>query len=283
MRTDCLACCFILAVAIPTASIAQQSGPSLWDHNGSTVYLVANGQAREFYYQEPRQGMADVGARQGSLLFSGASSGGRYWGTAYIYRGACGKFPYQVTGPILDNYERVVLKGQAPRVGADCRVRGYFEDTLEFSLLKPGGGSVVSSRGSIPAGFVGIWIEAGTSSNACMAKEYETRGEKYEWDYFTRLVKVTPRSLEAWELGCKLEAAREEVSSQDRTSVELAFACGEGALSWKVQQLWSLQTIDDRKNLTMTSLRYSDWRDESGRRVQQETPRKQTTTYLECK
>lgn len=54
-------------------------------------------------------------------------------------------------------------------------------------------------------------------------------------------------------------------------------------MSWKVEELWALQTIDDRKALTMTSLRYSDWRDEEGKRVRPETPGRQTTTYLACK
>jgi hypothetical protein len=43
-----------------------------------------------------------------------------------------------VNGPVLDNYERVVLSGQAPKIGTDCQIRGHVLDTLEFKLLKPG-------------------------------------------------------------------------------------------------------------------------------------------------
>ena len=28
--------------------------PTIWDHNGSVMYLVANGSSREIYYQKPR-------------------------------------------------------------------------------------------------------------------------------------------------------------------------------------------------------------------------------------
>ena len=35
--------------------------PTLWDHNGSVMYLVANGSSREFYYQKPRPGILEVG------------------------------------------------------------------------------------------------------------------------------------------------------------------------------------------------------------------------------
>ncbi len=38
-------------------------------------------------------------------------------------------------GPIIDD-ERVVLTGQAPRVGANCQIEGYWNDTLEFTLLE---------------------------------------------------------------------------------------------------------------------------------------------------
>src|SRR5215469_8352998 len=44
---------------------------TIWDHNGSVMYLVANGSSRDVYYQRPRQGMLDAGARPGSLLFRG--------------------------------------------------------------------------------------------------------------------------------------------------------------------------------------------------------------------
>ena len=44
--------------------------PTIWDHNGSVMYLVANSQSREFHYQKPRAGMLEVGARP--ALFSSA-------------------------------------------------------------------------------------------------------------------------------------------------------------------------------------------------------------------
>lgn len=134
IRESCIA---VLTLIFPALSEAQQqSSQTFWEHNGSTVYLLAKGETREFYYHEPRPGMIAAGARQGTLLFSGISSGGGYSGTAYIFRAGCGRFPYQVSGPILDDYERVVLQGQAPRVGANCRIQGYFTDMLEFSLIK---------------------------------------------------------------------------------------------------------------------------------------------------
>jgi hypothetical protein len=80
--------------------------------------------------------MVEAGAQAGSLLFQGQTKNDRYFGTAFIFDRRCGRFPYQVSGPILDNYTRVKLTGQAPRIGGNCRIQGHLTDTLEFTLLK---------------------------------------------------------------------------------------------------------------------------------------------------
>ena len=115
--------------------------PTIWDHNGSEMYLVANGQSREFHYQKPRAGMLEVGARPGSLLFRGEIDNGQYSGTAYIFSPHCGQIPFQVKGPILDNDERITLTGQAPRLGRNCRAYDSSTSNLEFRRLKPNDGA----------------------------------------------------------------------------------------------------------------------------------------------
>jgi hypothetical protein len=101
------------------------------------MYLVANGSSREFYYQKPRLGMLEAGAHPGTLLFRGQINNGQFSGTAYLFNARCGQVPFQVEGPILDNNERVLLAGQAPRIGRGCRTYGYYTSNLEFRLLKP--------------------------------------------------------------------------------------------------------------------------------------------------
>jgi hypothetical protein len=111
--------------------------PTLWAHNGSVMYLVANGPSREFYYQKPRTGMLEVGVRPGSLLFRGEIDNGQYSGTAYIFNMHCGQIPFQVKGSILENDERIVLTGQAPKVGRNCRAYEFATSSLEFTHVKP--------------------------------------------------------------------------------------------------------------------------------------------------
>jgi hypothetical protein len=129
-----------LAATIAVASAQAQTQtasrePTVWDHNGSVMYLVANGSSREIYYQKPRPGMLEAGARSGSLLFRGEVNDGQYLGTAYIFNVHCGPVPFEVKGTIL-NDERIVLTGQAPRVGQNCRTYGSYTSNLEFRRSK---------------------------------------------------------------------------------------------------------------------------------------------------
>jgi len=135
-----------IAVGLPevikqwcTSAHAQtQTAPpesTILDHSGSVMYLVVNGSSREIYYQKPRPGMLDAGARPGSVLFRGEVNSGQYLGTAYIFNPHCGPIPFEVKGPILDDQR--MLTGQAPRVGRNCQTYGSYTSNLEFRRSKP--------------------------------------------------------------------------------------------------------------------------------------------------
>ncbi|MFA9474746.1 MAG: hypothetical protein ACERJ2_09325 [Filomicrobium sp.] len=108
---------------------------TFWDHNGSRVYLVAKNDRREFFYHRPRKRMVKAGARPGTLLFTGKTKGNTYAGTAFIYDRRCGKFSYQVSGPVLDNSRKVKMRGKAPRVNRNCQIFGYRNNVLQFELI----------------------------------------------------------------------------------------------------------------------------------------------------
>ena len=143
-------------LVVSTSAFAQPKGtpaapePSLWDHNGSVVSLIAQGSAREFHYKEPRPGILETGARPGSLLFRGKVTNGQYTGAAFMFDRRCGQVSYAVSGPILDNDQRVVLTGEAPLFGAKCRVQGYFTEVLEFRLKNANWAARATAPGSEP-------------------------------------------------------------------------------------------------------------------------------------
>ena len=84
---------------------AQVPDPSsertMWDHNGSLMYLIANGSSREIFYEKPRSGMVEAGAKAGYLLFRGEVSNGQYSGTAYIFNPQCGQVHSTLKEPSL--------------------------------------------------------------------------------------------------------------------------------------------------------------------------------------
>ena len=121
----------------PPPPSAGQGRASLWDHNGSVMRLVANGDNRQFFYQSPRQGMINEGVTTGTLLFEGVRNGDTYSGTAFVFRRQCGSFPFEVRGTVAGDERTVTLVGSAPRIGADCRVTGHVSDTLVFRLAAP--------------------------------------------------------------------------------------------------------------------------------------------------
>jgi hypothetical protein len=85
--------------------------------------------------------MSEVGARPGALLFRGEIDNAQYSGTAFIFNPHCGQIPFQVKGPILDNDERILLTGRAPRLGRNCRAHEAYTSNLEFRRLKPNEGA----------------------------------------------------------------------------------------------------------------------------------------------
>ncbi|MCL2713699.1 MAG: hypothetical protein FWD68_03650 [Alphaproteobacteria bacterium] len=121
---------------VATMAMAQaQSSSSLWAHNGSILRLIANAGDREFVFEQPRPGMVEEGATAGALLFRGTAGKDRYEGTAYIFKAGCGQVPYRVSGSMEDDYSRLVMHGQAPRIRANCQIQEYVADTLVFSLV----------------------------------------------------------------------------------------------------------------------------------------------------
>jgi hypothetical protein len=109
-----------------------KANSNLWNHNGSTVSLNADGQMRAFFHNTPRESLIPRGVQRGTLLFKGRKVGNSYEGVAYYFPGHCGPQGYKVSGPITDDDRQVTLYGQAPRLDDSCNVTGYWDDKLVF-------------------------------------------------------------------------------------------------------------------------------------------------------
>ena len=118
------------------AQPAHADGTSVWNHNGSTIDLFANGTNRVFRYRDPRAGMRDEGVVPGTVLFEGYRSGDAFTGTAYAFSRRCGAIPFAVTGQVSTDQRQVTLYGKSPaRLDDSCRTTAYRADVLGFEFL----------------------------------------------------------------------------------------------------------------------------------------------------
>ena len=110
---------------------ATAAAANLWDHNGSTMALKADGAARKFIYEKPRSGLP---VRSGTVLFSGYRKGNEYFGTAFTFSTRCGAAGFKVSGSIGANEKSVTLYGRSPLRHNRCRIRSYRDEALVFTL-----------------------------------------------------------------------------------------------------------------------------------------------------
>ena len=117
---------------------AQPASPSpvksYWNHNGSVMGLIANGDHRTFIYVKPRSGLRSL-VEPGSALFEGRSDGTSYAGIARRFRKGLPPNLYSVSGPIKNGGSKVVLSGVVSTRAADGSLEKTVNDVLVFDLL----------------------------------------------------------------------------------------------------------------------------------------------------
>jgi hypothetical protein len=100
-----------------------------WNHNGSLMTLVeGENNSRAIYYHFPRPTMTDIGVREGTLLFRGYETDGRWFGIAYVFKSGCPPIPYRVEGNSYSNDRggwSVHLRGPAPTEYIGCDPISY--------------------------------------------------------------------------------------------------------------------------------------------------------------
>ena len=127
-------------LALMAGSVAfstTASADSCWNHNGSVMRLVAEGNNRWFYYENPKQVLRRAGVRQGTLLFNGRKQGNFYSGTARRFSKYCPgeALEYHVEGPVRRVQLKVTVEGRR-EVYKQCRQTGRKAwDSLVFTYM----------------------------------------------------------------------------------------------------------------------------------------------------
>ncbi|WP_350334449.1 hypothetical protein [Coralliovum pocilloporae] len=128
---------FVLVLAFGFGQGSAQAD-SCWNHNGSLMRLVAQGNQRWMYYENPKAVLRRAGVRRGTLLFNGYKNGNYYVGTARRFSKYCPGTPleYQVEGPVRSDQLQVTVYGTY-QVYRQCRATGrYRDDRLVFTYVR---------------------------------------------------------------------------------------------------------------------------------------------------
>lgn len=125
-------------VGVGLLCLAQTAlADSYWNHNGSVMRLVAEGNQRYFYYHQPSDKMQKAGVYAGELLFDGTKQGNHYHGTARVFSQYCQEpLTYGVSGNVSPNQTKITLIGTREKYAKGCRATGKTaKDTLVFTYL----------------------------------------------------------------------------------------------------------------------------------------------------
>jgi hypothetical protein len=138
-----------------------------------------------------------------------------------------------------------------------------------------------AATADLPPEFVGVWILAAPQGNECKRSDWKGVAASST----DRLINIAPGVLEMWESGCKIVSARPQKSFfKDRNTVGVDLSCGGEGMTWREQDTWHIQNIDQRRTLVMATVKTTELRDDTGKRVSSEANRMATVNiYLECK
>lgn len=152
----------ILAVLLAVlAGVSAVHAQSFYNHNGSIMRLVEQGNTVRIYYEQPRDGLLPHGVRPGTLLFEGEMDRNLYLeGMSRIFSSRCGEMDYYVYGQYRRDGD-FTLNGAAPVLEANgCRVvdNVYQGDNanLRFAWLRTAQGGPASGPQPAPGGRSGL-------------------------------------------------------------------------------------------------------------------------------
>lgn len=163
----------VLAIMTFLLGISAAQAQSFYNHNGSIMRLVQQGNSVRIFYEEPREGLLPHGVRPGTMLFEGELDANLYLeGMSRIFSSRCGEMDYYVYGQFRRNGD-FTLAGAAPVLERNgCRVIDNTYDgdnaNLRFAWLRNAQGGQTNAGGGAslvePARGTGPFCVTGVSS-----------------------------------------------------------------------------------------------------------------------
>ena len=92
--------------------------------------LESVGRTRRFHFVDAGPG------RNADVVFDGVREGPTFSGLAYLATGDCPLTEFHVKGSINADETAIFLRGKRPLYDGGCKVAGYSDEELDFTLLK---------------------------------------------------------------------------------------------------------------------------------------------------
>ena len=106
-----------------------------YNHNGSDMIIETRGDSIHIRYEKPRTGLASVGAKPGTLLFTGHRTGDNVEGTAFVFKANCPPAAYSVRGRFNARFN-LTLEGSAPHWDRNsCAIVSFSKATAQSRLV----------------------------------------------------------------------------------------------------------------------------------------------------
>jgi hypothetical protein len=113
----------------------MHKGMDPYMHNGSDMIIETRGDSIHIRYEKPRAGLASVGAKPGTLLFTGRRTGDNVEGTAFVFKANCPPAAYSVRGKFNARFN-LTLEGSAPHWDPNsCAIVTYTKATAQSRLV----------------------------------------------------------------------------------------------------------------------------------------------------
>jgi hypothetical protein len=108
----------VAAVVEPARSEANKT--RYWYYNDSMFDMRVIGKTTQFVFTRVRQGLSDIGVKEGAVIFEGRREGQVLQGKAFVFSKSCGAVGYPASGTISPDGRRAEIRGDAPYVDAKC-------------------------------------------------------------------------------------------------------------------------------------------------------------------
>ena len=115
-----------------------------------------------------------------------------------------------------------------------------------------------------PSEFEGVWLYANTSNNLCKPSDWGQHDND-------GLIRIAARKIQEWESECDVLDAAITAAGHQSSTAKVNLSCSGEGMTWVSTEIWHTQYVGARKALTRTQIEATNYRDDTGKSVENPT------------